>query len=795
MRFLFAFSCFLLSLQPVFAQTDTNLKMEWLAKAKPTTNLFVHFDKNVYTNNEEVYFTGYLIKAANTNINKHQILAVCLVRDLDTAVIAHDKFIMDKGLSFGSLTIPDSILTGNYHFLAYTDVLNNGMPVAIFNQAITIKTNIDPPFKASLKVVGANKGTNEQQVLLAVTSTDNRFLPKPTSIAYSYGMQKKSAKTDASGQCLINIKSQNNLADPNLYVHLKNDKDSTFISLPLPELQNRASVKFYPEGGNLVNGLPGYIGWEVKDQHRMPMALKAILYRNNNAIDTIETSSYGIGKFLLVPFKDAKYSLKLIHSEFKDSVYFLPNAIDNGLNITLKNALANDTLSLTISSYSTKKLNILLHNFQESFEDIPFEMTTARNNIKIPLSQVPKGLTTLTILDSLYRPLAERLFFAHYNANDRIDVRTDKQVYQQREKINLNLKLTNDSIGLVSIACVQENRIEQKKATDIESYTYLNNELNEMPIVLKGTAYKETDYLNQVLLIKGWRRYTWQDLKQVKPSDTLVKMDSVQMIGRVTKGKKELKQAISIGTFGTNNINVLNTADNGSFNFINPELILPQGKRSYLFVNDKNKLAYEFHINDQFIDLNKKLAKSVAFNNAVLPSTLVNNATLVLKGNEKAIRLKEVVIKTTVDNRVRNPFGGLGSNACGDYVCMYNILNCQNHRNDSQNTSPVKGVTYRGSNTPYAGCQTNDGDDTFVKFKGIHQPKEFYLNDYKDPQEPAFFSTIYWNYGVVIKRKEAIDINFYTSDITGKFKLIVQGIGVNNVLYGEKTFEVKPKAN
>lgn len=793
MRIIPILLCCLWSIQAVFAQNNIDQKMEWLAKAKPTTNLFVHFDKNVYTNNEFVYFTGYLLKTLNAN--KHQVMSVCLVRDLDTAVIAQDKFAMDKGLSFGSLTIPDSILTGNYHFLAYTDVLINGMPAAIFNQPITIKTNIDPPFKASLKVVNNTKGINDQQVLLSVTSTDDRFLPKPTAINYSYGLLKNSAKTDASGQYLLNIPKQSDIGDPNLYVHLKNGKDSTFISLPLPPLKNSATVKFYPEGGNLVTGLPTYVGWEVKDQQKMPVALKAFLYQNNNIIDTIETSSYGIGRFLLVPLENTKYSVKLVHSGLIDSIYFLPKAVENGLSISVKNAIAKDTLALTILSNSTKKINILLHNFQESFEDIPFDMATNRIAIKIPLNNVPKGITTITIVDSLQRPLAERMFFAHYNAEGKINASIDKQVYHQREKINLKLELNTDSVGIVSIACIQDNRIEQKKATDIESYSYLTNELNEVPIVLKGTAYKETDYLNQVLLVKGWRRYTWQDLQQIKPNDTVIKSDSVQMIGWVTKGKKELKQPISIGTFGNNNINVLNTASNGYFSFNSPELILPQSKKSYLFVNDNNKAAYEFRITDGFVELNKKLAKSVAFYNPIIPSALINNATMVLKGNEKAIRLKEVVIKTTKDNNFKNGFGGFGSNACGDYVCLNDILNCPNHRNDSQNSQPIQGRLYRGSSQPYAGCQTKEEDDTFVKFQGIHQPKEFYLSDYKDPLEPALFSTIYWNYGLPLTKKEPTIISFYSSDITGKFRIVVQGIGSNHLLYSEQFFEVKAKAN
>jgi hypothetical protein len=69
------------------------------------------------------------------------------------------------------------------------------------------------------------------------------------------------------------------------------------------------------------------------------------------------------------------------------------------------------------------------------------------------------------------------------------------------------------------------------------------------------------------------------------------------------------------------------------------------------------------------------------------------------------------------------------------------------------------------------------------------------LNDYKDPQEPAFFSTIYWNYGLILNGNKEANLEFYTSDITGKFRVVVQGITNNDVIYGEHYFDVKPKAN
>ncbi len=798
MRLILSWLFLFFTVEQAIAQDSIELKMNWLASAKPNTNLFVHFDKNVYTNNEIVYFSAYLLNEVTIRENQHKIISVCLIRDLDSTIIVQDKFLMTDGLASGSINLPDSILTGDYHFLAYTDLLVNNLPSAIYKQSITIKTNIDPAFKASLKILeNASASKKNHQVLLAATTKENRFLPKPLQISYKYGNQSKKTKTDASGQLLISLPAQSDLTDQNLYIKLNNDKDTSFLTLPLPAVKNKASVKFYPEGGNLVLGLSSVIGWEVKDQYKQPVAVAAFLYENNTPIDTIETTSYGIGKFKLTPKSSATYSLKLIHTGLADSTYQLPSAINKGIVVYVQNAVAQDTLSVIIKNNASKKLSLLIHNFQEVYLNLPLEIDFNRSILKIPLINIPKGLMSLTILDSLKRPLAERMFFAHHSTVENIRVETDKKSYNQREKITLNLKLNLDTIGLVSIACVQDNRLQTKNNNDIESYTYLTSQLNPLPIIIKDTPYKNVNYLEQILLIKGWRKYTWQDLQKATSLDTIVKKDSLQILGWITKSKKTLSKPITLAALSRNNLGLIETSATGHFNFNTAQLILEQGSKGYLFISDKNKFDYTIHLEDQFLKMNEKFAKTTLFENPILPSTIVNNADLVLKNTEKAIRLKEVIIKGKNDNSI-GYLGAPGSNACGDYVCLYNILNCPNHRSDINNTKPIAGKSYltNGNQKIYQECRIGLGlDENYLQFNGIHFQKEFYINDYKDPQEPAFFSTIYWNYNTILSDKKETKIQFYSSDIIGKFRIIVQGITEKDVVYGEDFFEVKPRQN
>jgi hypothetical protein len=143
-------------------------------------------------------------------------------------------------------------------------------------------------------------------------------------------------------------------------------------------------------------------------------------------------------------------------------------------------------------------------------------------------------------------------------------------------------------------------------------------------------------------------------------------------------------------------------------------------------------------------------------------------------------------------------YGALGANTCGDYVCVNNILNCKNHIDDTSNRPAVKGETYYATGTTkliyYTWCSSPN--EYILRFKGIYSRKEFYSQDYSkiNPTEPEYLSTIYWKYQLIVSSIKETELSFYTSDITGRYKIVIQGVTGNDVTYGEATFNVvKPR--
>lgn len=760
--------------------------------SRSQATLFVHFDKTIYTNNETVWFTGYLLNERSAYQKKHNIMSVALVRNSDSLIVKQQKFLMASSLSFGSMILPDSMLAGDYHLLATTNRVVGGIPDVVFIQPITIKTNILPSFNASIKILEAGVfGKKPNQVLLTAISNDARFLPKPVAVTYQYGNLKKKSQTNSSGELLLKLDEQENLIDPNVYLKLKYGTDSSFLNLSLPVSTRRARLAFYPEGGHLINGISGRIAFEVKDQQMAVVASKAQLYKDGKVIDTIETNSTGIGHFLLTPEKGSRYFVKLLHSGFADSSYILPSVLDNGVGLYMANAAVKDTLTVKLKTSQRARLFIRVHNFRETYIYNALDVND-QISAKIPLQELPKGLYTLTISDSLNRPLAERVFFAHYHPQRKVAISSDRPVYEQRKKVTLKIRLNGaDSLAMASVACVQDTRLPKKLSTDIESYVFLNSIMNSLPPGQFNRGYEDANYMEDILLVKGWRRYTWQDMWNTKATDTVKRYDNTTLSLQIRTKKAPVNQPLQIGILNPANLNLYNTDSTGYFEFKAADLAVVKEKPIYVILGEKNKNKYQLTINDPYANLNKQYLKRFGPEYRAAPSTVQNNKVLSLKGNETAIRLREVEITAGNNSSFHSP---KGANECGDYVCRYRILNCINHVGDPGNTQPIPGKTYYITGGPmvYVKCEVAAINPGMYPMDGIYSKKEFYLNDYAETLEPAFASTIYWNNGMLLNKKDT-EITFHTSDITGKFRVVVQGVGTSDVIYGDYTFEVKGK--
>jgi hypothetical protein len=789
----------------VYAQIGTEVPDSLLSKIsyygikKSSSVLFAHFDKSIYVNNENVWFTAYLL---NYNLKKSNptFLSVLLVNDQKKTISVKQRFLMADGLSFGNVLIPDTIPAGDYSFILCTNELRNGKPADTFTQPITIKATSKPAISTTLALDDTSR-SGYHKVTVKVADKEGRPLPG-AEVNYQIGEISGKTKTGQYGQSELSFPVGQIVAGNNiLSADIDYEKDAMNVQFVIPIAQNKFNVKFYPEGGSLVHATQSIIGWEVKDTYGMPVKLDAVLYRDKHAIDTIHTDSFGMGRFRLIPLQSSKYEVKLV--SLSDSVYELPKILSKGPVMAINKAIANDSLWIRLVSKYAGKYYLFIHNYRQAFFYIPVEAGATGKTILINLADIPKGLSTITVLDSLQRPRAERIFFAHYDRRIKTEIATDKPEYTTRQKVELKLKLNSlslDSVkGMVSIACVQSNRMETRKTNNIESYAYLRNELENMPMKenYMGQKAEDMDYLENVLLIKGWRRYKWQAMEKITAKDTISEVKTIPPIeADVSKHGNLPKEPIKLMAMTDSTASIVTTDKLGHFTVDEKESMTIQGRKVHILLNDH---SYLIKVSNAVDSINSQMARDVKAINSLRPSNDFTTDSQMIKGFDHAINLKEVNIMSKKDDHYQTLNLDMSDreNICGDYVCRYNFLNCPIHPHESDNRAAVVGRTYHSHNAGdviYQGCVIIP-QTLVLNVEGINYSQEFYGEDYSiiNPSQPEYQSTIFWKHACYINSKGETKLSFYTSDITGLFKIIVQGITANDVIYEEKEFNVKKR--
>lgn len=761
-------------------------KLRWYGLKNSSPLLFIHFDKTVYSNGENVWFTSYLLNTVN--IQSYNTLSVALIKDDDRSVLQDNKFNIKGGVALGNMTIPASAIPGNYSFVATTNRLKNGKPEVVFTQPITIKSEEPEDFSGSLSAIDTSLSLPEQKIRLTTTFKERKVGQPIPAITLSYYLGS-SVEPIISGYGETEagiydfaiptklLKQGNNI----LHVQLWYKNEVKEISMALPAHKQPAKVSFYPEGGNMVTGLKTVVGVEVKSAGNDPLRVAATLYENDKPIREFETSGYGMGRFTFVPKANADYRVKLNNLIQRDTTYRLPEAINAGPTITLKQALANDTLDVELQHTKPEKLFLQVHNFKKLLFSVPLTLSKSRR-VHILLDSVPKGLAQLTLTDSLGRPFAERLFFAHYNKRTPIEIQTDQRSYGTRKKVSVKIKLngTLADTALVSIACVQSSRIETKKQQDIESYLYLKNDLGDLPFKAQyfGNDELDREYLEAALLIKGWRRYTWTDVLKSTEADADINYTDAIIKGSVVQfDNKPINKPVSLINLKYP-LNTITTDKQGRFELNNDNLRADWGKKAGFIVSDRRPQLYKLRLNNPYAIINERFAIQLQPNEYFFKGQ-ESTQYMQLPANEHAVRLKEVTIKGSTGNS--GGFNKRGMDREG-FVTFY----VGEYRRSSRGIPTVLYNLYQ-TTAPVSSYK--------VQVSGVYQTKEFYPADFsKNPAEEGFLSTLYWKHLTPLSPSKETEVSFYTGDISGRFKVVVQGISLNDVSYGEAEFTVtKPK--
>lgn len=768
------------------------------------TQLYLHLDKSVYVHNENIWFAAYVVNSPE-GASGHHTLYVQLADKHTKQVVASEKFMLRAGIGAGYLFLPDSLKGGEYNLIAHTNLLPNDPDYHVFQQEVRLRTTEDP-YRLTCAAGDCVQKNDSVQVRIKVWDRQQRLYAEGGKVRYAILADGQRVST---GNAVVNSYGELLVAAPAAALRDKKveleatitEKKKSFTSrIVLPVFSEQVKITWYPEGGDLVQGLESRVAFEALYSNGRAASFKGMLLEDGVKLLAVEANRSGMGSFRFTPRAGKTYTIQPENPSMNISLNH-PPVKEKGTVMNVAKGVANDTIRISINTnqYRGSQLYLLGHDYKNEHFFTGVKMQGTRQ-VKIPVNELPAGLMTLTLFDSTGQPLAERTIFAGHDRLSKLDITTDSSVYHNRSKVSLKIRATDwqghPLQASFSLSCILKSRLDSTSFQDIVSFTYFDLYKTHIASRSSLPGMDSEKDLEMYLLTRCWTRYKWADPDTLERS---LPAEALAIKGKVLLSGFRLKKPVEVAVVNGKKMETIMTDQKGLFE-LSPELLDHNpDEQVILMVNALDKENYSIEFEDGAIKTHEYLAARPYAEARRIDSEITEREEMQLPSENV---LSTVVVTATKREETLDAGNVFVSETCRDYICMNNILNCRNHLGGMK---PIPGQEYRYEvkgefiRVKYKSCHNEPPVKAIGLFrlKGRYYSKEFYVADYSkhNPPLPETLSTIFWSPQIITNAKGEAELSFYTNDLTGPLLLIAQGITENNVISGKKQFEVRRADN
>lgn len=447
---------------PAFAQQpalDSMLqKFNDYRLAATTEKIYAHIDQELCLTGETVWFKLYLVNSSSHQpSDMSKVAYVELIDNVNHAVL-QTKIAMKDGVGSGSLFLPASLTSGHYTFRAYTAWMKNFPPTFYFHRQIT------------------------------VINTFRRLDP-----------EKK---------------------------------------MPAP----KAEVRFYPEGGTLINGVATRIAYRIVNAADSVHGLSVEVASSDTL--TSRPDRYGMGSFTITTDASSPAAAWLVHESGERQELKLPAAQNAGFSLQAKDS-ADQWLTLKIRKVNVHDelphVYVLVHaRNMVSFARVQ-RLRGGRATVVVPKAALAEGVSHITVFDADMRPVCERLYFMPVQRLLSINSSLSQREYGVRRKVTLDVEARRDggvaSLANLSVAVYRRDSLRNNDSHMLNS-VWLDSDLDDVPSFPADFLWvltpEKRETLDHLMLTHGWRRFAWNDVATgKKPAISFIP----ELRGHIIKGK------------------------------------------------------------------------------------------------------------------------------------------------------------------------------------------------------------------------------------------------------------------
>ncbi|WP_243718122.1 carboxypeptidase regulatory-like domain-containing protein [Pedobacter changchengzhani] len=504
----------------------------------PAEKVYLHFDKPYYAVADTVWFKAYITENQNFLSGLSKIVYVDVINQRDS-LIQTIKLPVVGGTASGNFPLPlSNFKQGNYHVRAYTMWMLNSEFPAYFNKSFYVGEAIDKELKTHITFKNASTDKLEKiDARIQFKDANNKpYANKSVTwkvVTKGEIVTKGKGTTDIQGFLVVPMSANQNaeyqLQKGELLTSINStEKDVINSTFQLKNAIISKDFQFFPEGGNLIEGLNNRVAFKALKSDGSGINAKGIITDNDGKqVATFTAQHLGMGSFTFTPESGKTYKASITYADGSTQTLNLPATKSDGIAITVDNSNAeNIDIKITANeSFFQKNKGKVFYLLAQSQGVICYgaktELTNKDYNTTISKTKFPNGITQLTLFNEYGKVLSERLAFIQHLNKLSVNLTTSAPSYGTKKKVKINVVAKKDNLPVVgnfSVAVVDETKVpfNEDGATTILTTLLLNSDvkgyIERANYYFNAPDAKKNADLDVLLLTQGYRSYSYSDI-------------------------------------------------------------------------------------------------------------------------------------------------------------------------------------------------------------------------------------------------------------------------------------------
>ncbi|RGX44034.1 TonB-dependent receptor plug domain-containing protein [Bacteroides thetaiotaomicron] len=516
----------LLYFSSLSAQTmqDTIIANFSLMERIPKEKLYLHLDKPFYGAGEKIWFKGYLVNAITHQDNAQSNFIITELINRSDSIVERKKIHRDSLGFHNAFTLPATLPAGDYYLRGYSNWMLNEDPDFFFSRNIKIGNSIDNTIVSSIEY----QQEDDTHYTAKIKFTSNvQAVFENTTIKYLYLengkiKNKGKKKTDENGWISISLPDLKSPVARRIEVEFDDPQYIYKRTFHLPVFTNDFDVKFFPEGGALINIPHQNVAFKAQGADGFSKEIEGFLFNSKgDTLTNFRSEHNGMGIFTMNPVNNETYYVTVRTNDSITKRFDLPAIEPKGISIAMSHYKQEIRYEIqkTEATEWPQKLFLLAHTRGKLAILQP--INPKRTFGKMNDSLFTEGITHFMLIDEQGNALSERLIFVPDHKPNQWQITTDQPTYGKREKVSLQIAAKdsegNPVEGTFSVSITDRKSIQPDSLTDnILSNLLLTSDLKgyvEDPAFYflnqDARTLRSIDYL---MMTHGWRRHKMENV-------------------------------------------------------------------------------------------------------------------------------------------------------------------------------------------------------------------------------------------------------------------------------------------